>query len=497
MHMPGRRHDSGWRTRGKGADRQVFPVSGRSKEGDWAPGAGQPTKPAEYKNVPASQFADRANLKYPIDKPHIHAALAYWSKPENRKFYTKEDRDEITARIVEAALKDGVEVTYNPDFMASLPASTKSRLEGDPVDPPADPPKKEAVSYEQAQALNAYRSPHAIAVDNALQASKQYPQGADNYSPWVPRKNTTDIQGIDSMHVRITGQKPPPEAKIVQEPPVPVSQGEGHPFLLTGDPEAVRTFQPIVDHYFPDLKNHPMSARQIQIVRQDRPNVAGWYEATAVKQADGTYRILPVKIAIAHGQGHADLVETMVHEATHFRRHVQEDAKLRKLINDSDSEEKETVHESTLREGGEIVASTSHPGYYYYVKMPYPQVRRQDRSTLGAKGEAGITSTPEIEDMVTSNQGKTELNKVMIAQPRRLGKASGRVKGKGVFSLLPNPENIDTYFITSEGDMFQFYSPKGTANPKVLAKFIDRADGKVHEERVYEYQDGKLVRIPT
>jgi hypothetical protein len=71
------------------------------------------------------------------------------------------------------------------------------------------------------------------------------------------------------------------------------------------------------------------------------------------------------------------------------------------------------------------------------------------------------------------------------------------VKGKGTFDIRGNLENVDTYFITSEGDMFQFYSPEGTANPKTLAKFIDRADGEVKEERVYEYRDGKLVRIPT
>jgi hypothetical protein len=89
-------------------------------------------KPAEYKDVPRSQFADSFNARYPVDKQHVHAALTYWAKPEDRRFYTQEGQDRITKKIVEQALKDGVEVTYNPEYMAGLSETVKTRLKGYP-----------------------------------------------------------------------------------------------------------------------------------------------------------------------------------------------------------------------------------------------------------------------------------------------------------------------------------------------------------------------------
>jgi len=93
-------------------------------------------KPEEYKEIPRSEFADPFNAKYPVTQAHIHSALTYWAKPEDRRFYTGEAQEKITRKIVEAALKDGVEVTYNPEFMNSLPEATKKRLKGY-ADPPA------------------------------------------------------------------------------------------------------------------------------------------------------------------------------------------------------------------------------------------------------------------------------------------------------------------------------------------------------------------------
>ena len=122
-----------WRTKGRGPNRKRFPISG-SRERDWSGRIddGYRAKPEEYKGIPRSQFADPDTYRYPIDKEHIHAALTYWARKPDRDFYTKEKQEEITRRIVEAALKQGVEVSYNPEYMKSLPESVKVKLKGYP-----------------------------------------------------------------------------------------------------------------------------------------------------------------------------------------------------------------------------------------------------------------------------------------------------------------------------------------------------------------------------
>jgi hypothetical protein len=111
-------------SRRKGRKVKPYPIGVRDG------GAVERPKPAEYSDIHRSQFADVAGAKYPIDKEHVRPALAYWSKPENRGFYTKEKQEEITRRIVEAALRYDLEVTYNPEFMKYLPLTTKEKLKG-------------------------------------------------------------------------------------------------------------------------------------------------------------------------------------------------------------------------------------------------------------------------------------------------------------------------------------------------------------------------------
>jgi DNA adenine methylase len=93
-------------------------------------GATERSMPAEYGGIPGSQFADIAGARYPVDQRHIGPALAYWSKDGNRRFYTEEKQEEITRRIVDAALKHGIDVAYDPGFMKSLPLATKEKLKG-------------------------------------------------------------------------------------------------------------------------------------------------------------------------------------------------------------------------------------------------------------------------------------------------------------------------------------------------------------------------------
>jgi len=91
------------------------------------------TKPKEYANISESDFADPVGYNYPIDKAHIRGAITYWQHMDHRKAYSDpKARAFITERIVRAALKFGVEITYNPkdpDYR-KLPEILKKRMKG-------------------------------------------------------------------------------------------------------------------------------------------------------------------------------------------------------------------------------------------------------------------------------------------------------------------------------------------------------------------------------
>jgi hypothetical protein len=74
---------------------------------------GNVSKPSQYASLDDSEFADPVNYAYPIDETHIHAALSYWGKPDDRSKYSKENQSLITKRILRAAKDHGVEVSAN------------------------------------------------------------------------------------------------------------------------------------------------------------------------------------------------------------------------------------------------------------------------------------------------------------------------------------------------------------------------------------------------
>jgi hypothetical protein len=91
------------------------------------------TKPKNYANMPESQFVDPVGYNYPIDKEHIKGAITYWQHMDHRKAYADpKARAFITERIVRAALKFGIEITYDskdPDYQ-KLPESLKKQMKG-------------------------------------------------------------------------------------------------------------------------------------------------------------------------------------------------------------------------------------------------------------------------------------------------------------------------------------------------------------------------------
>jgi hypothetical protein len=91
------------------------------------------SKPKEYANIAESDFADPVGFNYPVDKQHVHGAIGYWQHMEHRKAYSDpKARAFITERIVRAAVKFSVDITYDPkdpDY-AKLPESLKKQMQG-------------------------------------------------------------------------------------------------------------------------------------------------------------------------------------------------------------------------------------------------------------------------------------------------------------------------------------------------------------------------------
>jgi hypothetical protein len=93
---------------------------------------GNLTKPEEFKDLSDDQFADPVNYRYPVDKDHVQPALTYFNQSDNRKDYGHEEQVKILAKIVAAALGNGIEVSWQPEdpVYKALPEDLKSKLKG-------------------------------------------------------------------------------------------------------------------------------------------------------------------------------------------------------------------------------------------------------------------------------------------------------------------------------------------------------------------------------
>jgi len=95
---------------------------------------GHITKPSEYEDVPEDQFADPVNYRYPVTERYVKGALTYFNQPENREAggYTHKEAVKIMAKIVNAALSAGIEVSWQPEdpVYRDLPQEVKKKLTG-------------------------------------------------------------------------------------------------------------------------------------------------------------------------------------------------------------------------------------------------------------------------------------------------------------------------------------------------------------------------------
>jgi hypothetical protein len=91
------------------------------------------TKPARWENVPDDEFADPVGYKYPVHTPrNARAALTYFNKPENRTFYTVDGQIKVLTRILQACLRHGIKVSFQPEdpLYWLLPNTLKRKLAG-------------------------------------------------------------------------------------------------------------------------------------------------------------------------------------------------------------------------------------------------------------------------------------------------------------------------------------------------------------------------------
>ncbi len=72
---------------------------------------GNVSKPAEWQDVPDSEWGDPVNYRYPCPTlENVRAAWRYWNMPKNRREYSDTEQQIITERIRRLAKKHGMEI---------------------------------------------------------------------------------------------------------------------------------------------------------------------------------------------------------------------------------------------------------------------------------------------------------------------------------------------------------------------------------------------------
>lgn len=99
---------------------------------------GHLTPPKKYVEAGAKSekdYADPVNYRYPIsNEKFAKAALNYFSKEKNRRFYPPKARLVIWERIIKACLKFGIKVSYDKKMHKKLPEKIKKKMEGYSMD---------------------------------------------------------------------------------------------------------------------------------------------------------------------------------------------------------------------------------------------------------------------------------------------------------------------------------------------------------------------------
>lgn len=189
---------------------------------------------------------------------------------------------------------------------------------------------------------------------------------------------------------------------------------------------------------------------------------------------------------------------TLTHEGVHVRRY-----KYGEECPDDDKEEAKTELETNIRKGIVDMKFAKFPGYYGHFDNPLLSANEDYKTLTGAKiipkgyGSAKIPSTNNINDMIDRKSQKTNLWWALVTKRLKFDEDKGNElkSGRGRKQITGKSENIDTHYVTSEGDRAHVYSPRGKIKKKGVAKFIDRLDGIVGEEVVFEVLDNRRKNI--
>lgn len=311
------------------------------------------------------------------------------------------------------------------------------------------------------------RSRQSQIVDEALQATKQFRRTDEGgIARWSAKVNRSDVTGIDSRRPMI--------GFTVKQKVFPFNPPKNERTVFPIHPASKRheRFAKSVQYYTNnkfagDRRN--IVAKKINVLRglQGVRGAAGWFRKTGKKEA--TVAIAPKQVS------QHDQELTILHEFTHARKAFDKRALAPRQF-EKDSEEKQTVLEAGARFGHKGLGNSKMAGYYFYTGKKYPKAALEDLKKMRLSTAKGLTNSRKIERNMLKHFDKTHLSKHRIA--------IGRVTDAGRAA-----ENIDTYYGTTEGEFWHFYSPNAMISPQSTANFIDRYDGKKKEESVYQYRD--------
>ena len=283
------------------------------------------------------------------------------------------------------------------------------------------------------------------------------------------------------------------------------------------DPELQRFAKKLIKHRFPDRP----SLLSIKIRKGSKEVLGGAGGCTVLDRSLPEYGGVNIILSDEFKTGSGDMKNILTHELTHQRRFVGGEHKLghhetRMGLKgerydesiESDKEEIETELEAIQR--GTIVDFRTglmrvYGGYWgAALGRNWRDFQLQDYKTLTKREPPKdyfslvIPSTRKITQNLALRKRDTNF---WYAGVRRGGlkelfpgverEDEGRLN-----MIIGRAEDIDTNYVTSEGDYLHAYSPFGKVKPLKIAKFLDRRDGITGEEDIWQILDtGKKLLI--
>ena len=308
-----------------------------------------------------------------------------------------------------------------------------------------------------------------------------------------------------------------------------VRKEEGVKTMVTRgeDPELQRFTQKLIRHRFPDRP----SLLSIKVRKGSKEVLGGAGGCTVLDSSLPRYGGINIILSDEFKTGSGDAKNILTHEFTHQRRFMEGEHKLgyhrtRMELKggridpsvEADKEEIETELESIQR--GTIVDFRTglmrvYGGYWgEALGRNWRDFQLQDYKTLTKKEPPKdyfslvIPSTRKITQNIALHKRDTNF---WFAGVRRGGlkeifpegdeekvkRKFGDVREEGRLNMIiGRAEDIDTNYVTSEGDYLHAYAPSGKIKPLKLARFLDRSDGVTGEEDVFQILDrGKKLLI--